>query len=369
MSRRCICIYVGSGSTGSCSGSGQQALASRPGPVCSLHPWPMDIDDLEQLADLAGLDAAAAFPAEPALANAAFPAEPALANAAFPAELDMLDALANAAPPDRPAGLDVQDIHELGILCVRRQPPLQLKHAWRSPEAIAHARHVLERTRQAARESTRQQALHHVEGQLEVVAADFPQVAQAVGLKRSRSSATTLACVGGSSRAMPLSRAESLIRAAFVQSVPRGLGVKHERLVAFAADLVQALQSKQLLHFLRKCAWWRHSSAREERNIVIIGYSHESDGTCQQIAQHRLQVIGRPSSQRLPTEVINQQGTFRIRLARVAARTGEILDTALFTEPWHSTSCVVLQKTSPFILAALERGMPFEAGSSENLAA
>ena len=331
----------------------------------------MELDDVDLL------DAAASVEAFAGAAGGLGPEpEDALAPrvAADPGDLDALDLdrigdLAEA-HPEVPADIGVCDVEQLEVLALRRQPPVPQRLAWRSSEAMSHARKALDEKRAAARAQKLQQRAQHMEGQLDLVATDFPDIARAVGIKRSASRAFSSSETSPTSRAMSFSRASSLIRAAFAQNVPRGLGIKHERLIAFSADLVITMQQKHLQLVLQKLAYFRQSSSASEQHCVIIAYSHESDGTCQQLAQHVLQQVGRPSAQRLPTEVVNQQGTFRIRLARLCKHSGEILDSVMITEPWQCASCVVLEKTSLFILAALERRMPFRlAGSSHALEA
>lgn len=115
-----------------------------------------------------------------------------------------------------------------------------------------------------------------------------------------------------------------------------------------------------MLALLHLCAWFRRQSPAGHCHEVHIQYVHESDSTGQNISQHLVQRIGRPSRQQLSTEVIHQQGVLHI-LLRVVSPDGTAHE-ADIVQVWLAPSLVLLGKTAVFLRTALERGMPFDIG-------
>ena len=228
---------------------------------------------------------------------------------------------------------------------------------------MMHSRSALEKKRRLAADVKTHAETAEKEANLRQVQQHFPEVARVchivVKAKHPK---------GGdalSSSQMGLERAGLLIRASYLDSVPRGLGVGHSRLVDFASSLAYASQVDGLADILKKCAIFRASSNQSWLNVVIIGFSHESDSTHQSVAQHLIQKVGRPASKRLATEVINQRGNFAFLLMRCNRQTAAIIHEEWFRFDWHCFSVVILEKTAPFIRRALQLGMPFQLGEDE----
>lgn len=241
----------------------------------------------------------------------------------------------------------------------------KVSHPHRGLEAMAHARAGRAQKRAGVAVAKAEARAQEATERLQHVARNFPLVVQASGVdvpgfKRLRSS-SQLPPNGEQGRPqMTEERAAALIRASFLaQRVTRGLGVRHERLICFAAELVVELREKGLADLLRKCAMFRCCAQPGEENIVCLGLAHESDSTGQGIAQHAIQRLGRASSSRLTTEVLSQQGTLHCRLLRVDRRTNDVLDEIEVRQDWFAPPQVILAKTSPFVLESLIRGMPF----------
>jgi hypothetical protein len=137
-------------------------------------------------------------------------------------------------------------IAELGN---RHQVAVVEDHAWRSVAAMGHARRALAAKRQLSKDA--KTAAHDLEQatKLARIAESFPQVARACGIRPSRGEVDAVA---GGKRGMSDTKALSLLRASFEAAVPRGLGVKHERLLCFAAELVTTLQQEGLMFFFEK---------------------------------------------------------------------------------------------------------------------
>lgn len=281
----------------------------------------------------------------------------ALAEARDLSLLERLGAEAPAVADDFAADLDA--IEGLGR---RHQPPLKRTFAQRSADSAAHARAALREKRDKAKQARLEESIAEQSEQLARVGEHFPAVGRACGILPQKRGAAAGSSADGAQ--MPEGRAVALIRAAFEpSSVPRGLGVKHERLVCFAADLVTTLQQQGLMSMLHRAALLRSSCDDPSfAHVVIVCYSHESDATSQGMAQHVIQRIGRASRRRLQTEIINQRGSFRISLRRVSRETGEVVASADLQQAWHSMSTAVLEKTAPFVLCALQRGMAFDLG-------
>lgn len=111
---------------------------------------------------------------------------------------------------------------------------------------------------------------------------------------------------------------------------------------------------------LERCAWFRHGPAEGERNLVLVSYSHESDGATQALSHRVIQRFGRAPKQLLPT----QQGTFHLRLMRISKATGEAIQEVVLKESWQCRSTVVLEKTAAFAMEAMARMFPFSIGDS-----
>lgn len=171
------------------------------------------------------------------------------------------------------------------------------------------------------------------------VAASFPQVAAALELPAAKRS-----------RALAEEEAAVLVRRAFDPNAMPGLGAqKPERTRALMASIVQRCQDEGLRNFLFKCAAFR---AQSNQHKVVLGLMYEFDTTCQSVAQALLQRIGRPSKQRLATEVYNRSCTIRAALLAPGAAP------VLFEMPFLVPPLVLMGKTSQFIAAAMQRGIP-----------
>lgn len=310
----------------------------------ALRPPRMELSDLDRLGEIAELggeyrDVGAASSADDVL--------------------DRCDALGAMQAVAGDVAADIDALERLVDLGRRRPaaPQQKRKLEWRSCEAMEVARQALKEKRQAQVVARAEARSDELASQLSRVARNFPKVARACEVALpSRSNASASGDDGTSDRFCVL------VRACFEAHVPRGLDVKHEKLLCFAATLAMDLQSRNLMVFLQKCAYFRLASTPSVKNLVIVGYSHESDGTSQQLAQHAISKIGRPSAQRLSTEVVNQSGFLRAKLLQVDRESGDLLESVWVRQPWHTPSVVVLAKTAPFVLEALLRGLPFSMG-------
>jgi hypothetical protein len=223
---------------------------------------------------------------------------------------------------------------------------------------MAHAREALGKQRLAAAKAKAKAEKAAQAEKDRRLAESFPEVARLCQITVPLSSTQPAG-------ELTLEKGDTLARASFLSNVPRGIGVKFDRLVTFAYNLTKSLQSTNLGKLLCKCAMFRALASDNADHVVSLGYSHESDSTQQQVAQHLIQRFGRPASKRLPTEVLNQRGTLTALLTRVDKQGGEVLSEQKLTCDWHSQSVVLLGKTSGFILRALELGMPFKLGTAE----
>ncbi len=258
-------------------------------------------------------------------------------------------------------GLDLADLDRLGEIARRRQAPLAPEpHARRSSEAMAHARKSKASKRKEAGDAKEAAEKETIETQLQRVQTLVPSIATSLGLQQRKKRSRIETKVKLSE-----DQATFLIRCSFQQSIPRGIGVRHSRLQAMACTLVFDLQSAGLAKMLWQCAMFRLRPDAGFVNVVVIGLTFESDSTTQKMAQHLIQAVGRPTKQRLDTEVVNSRGTIRVCLMQVRRSTGDVEDEVLFSHQWHARSCVIMGKTAPFILASLELGMPFELKSPE----
>jgi hypothetical protein len=130
----------------------------------------------------------------------------------------------------------------------------------RSADHIAHARKALEKKRDKRARTKLQDEVAARDSALAVVSSSFPQAARACGLKAPKAQPLHTSAVQPSRREeLPETRAANLLSAAFIPPgtrVPRGLGVRHSRLVAFAAELLKTLQEEGICMFLSRLAWW-----------------------------------------------------------------------------------------------------------------
>lgn len=289
-------------------------------------------------------------------------------------ELDRLERLAAGPQGDLGgpwAGLDRGDLDRVVELARSRPAPKPApKPAHRSHAAMAVARTALREKRLREERSQREEELREAQEQLQRVSRNFPLVARVCDVdvaisKRARTTSASSGQVAGSGKHIDEEKARALIRAAFANRSLRalgGLGVRHERLLCFMANLLRDLSIRGLLTFLRNCAALRRTQSFESQFVVLCGYAHESDGTSQSLAQHAIQKVGRASAGRLATEVLQQRGCFTFVILRISRRTGEVLDRISLSAPWHSPPMVLLGKSSPFILKGLSAGMPFDMG-------
>lgn len=203
----------------------------------------MDLDDLERLGELSDVGASGE------VAGLASPAMVAPLVVVVDSDADeddcdvvqIVDRPGGAAGHDEAAagGLDLVDIDALG------QP--------------AHARAGLEKKRRREQDAVTQAKLADQEQQWASVRENFPAVASALRLSHGQAPSGSAGASGSDCGSMTRSRAAALVRDSFEQVVRRGLGVRHERLLAFSADLCLTLQKKHLALFLQKCAWFRMS--------------------------------------------------------------------------------------------------------------
>jgi hypothetical protein len=243
--------------------------------------------------------------------------------------------------------VDIEDLDRVLALGRARQEPERYRHDRRSHGAMLHARTQPDKQRGAAKAEALAKKAARQDHHLAELQRLAPEVARALSIR-----------VGPASTKkgpMKEDRARCLLRVAFGPPKIKGLGVTHARLQAFVMELYTDLRDGGLLRFLNKCALWRKCSSSSVSHIVVMSYSHESDGTTQSIAQHVIQRIGRPCSKQLSTEVFNQRGTLHARFLIVDTASDELLHEQKWSQDWDSNSCVMLGKTSTFILAALQR--------------
>ena len=177
----------------------------------------------------------------------------------------------------------------------------------------------------------------------------FPGVARAMRLERPK---RAKAPNTEESQEMDPKRAESLTNAVFMPVLPRGLGVKGERLIVFAVQLAVNDQDRGRMMFLAKCAYFRALSTVEVRNLVCLGYAHQADSTLQQLAQQGLQSVGRATKAKINTEVLHQGCVFKCFLMQVDSD-DNVISEVWAEDVWQTHSTVLFARTSPFILQAL----------------
>jgi hypothetical protein len=266
--------------------------------------------------------------------------------------------IATSAAAAAAAELDVADFERLQQLGLRRQPaakPKAAPPAQRSCELLVVARGAKATKKRAADDAKVASEKAADARELQMVATLVPSIAKSLGLrhaaKRSR--------INKKEELSP-EQSKFLVRASFQSSIPRGLGVRHSRLQAFACQLALEAQDTGLAKLIWQCAAFRQNAEPGMIHIAVLGVSFESDSTTQKLAQHLIQAVGRPAKRRLDTEVVNQRGVVRICLMKVHRATGKIADETIFSVDWHSRSCVIMGKTAPYILKAFEKGLPFE---------
>jgi hypothetical protein len=207
-----------------------------------------------------------------------------------------------------------EDLDMLEQLGRRRQPrPLPEPPAWRSGDATKKARDGKAAKRRAAQEAAAAKEKAERDAELQRVCVLAPEVARALALQGPKAKRAR------GTREMSLDRSLFVVRAAFSARIPRGLGVRHSRLQAFACGLAMDAQSVGVAELLYKCAVFRKYAAPGEVNIATFGLSYESDSTSHGMSQHLIQTVGRPSNQRLSTEVVNQRGFSLITTGAVTA--------------------------------------------------
>jgi hypothetical protein len=277
--------------------------------------------------------------------------------------VDALDALAEAQPDPDDDLFSMGQLDRVAQLGHRRQPVVVQeapRFAQRSLDAMAHARAAKTAKRKASADASavaREAKLQHQLQQVRVLA---PQAALAIGVEAK------IATIDRVGQPMPVERADFLIRSAFHPGTVRHLGVRHSRLQQFTVELVKDLQECGLACALLKCTLWRQSAPRGLKHLVVLGHSHENDSTTQGMAQHLIQTLGRPARKRLATEVMNQRGGLVFWLSVIEVASDQVVEESKFRYHWHSRSTVVLGKGSPYIVRALELGMPFAFGDSDS---
>jgi hypothetical protein len=282
-------------------------------------------------------------------------------NVALLDGMDDMDLIAEALPEAPGLDLDLDLLDQLGR---RRQParaaPQPTRYEKRSAHLMEHARAALDKKRSKVALNAEREQVAKKDAVLAKLASSFPHAATALGVRLPKGTPLTRRflrrCADPDSRQnLTSDRAADLCRAAFLGGgtlVPRGLGVRHSHLVAFAADLVHTLQHEGMLQFLQKCAWWRWLHDPDHTHKVLLAYTHESDSTCQSIAQQAIQTVGRASKARLATEIIQQRGRLHASLMRLSKVSGDLVDEQNVCHEWQSSSMVVLSKTAPFLVEA-----------------
>ena len=96
-----------------------------------------------------------------------------------------------------------------------------------------------------------------------------------------------------------------------------------------------------------KCLQFKRLDPENHCVVAYLGY--ESDCTEQGIAQHLIQKIGRPSTRRLNTEVLNHRGVIRMLLTSPSTST-------MIVEPYVCRSQVLLGKSATFLYEGNRRG-------------
>lgn len=152
-------------------------------------------------------------------------------------------------------------------------------------------------------------------------------------------------------RLMDEDTAEVVIRRAFDPSAARGFGLmRPERARAIAADVVMRQQEDGLATLLLKCALFR--AAAKGKHQVVISVSYELDSTCQSISQALIQKVGRATTRRLATEVLNHSCVIS-----AALMSPDQLPTYV-EETFFLPSLILKGATAEFIAAAMQRGVP-----------
>lgn len=271
------------------------------------------------------------------------------------------DAVGELGPRGDGPAFDAASLDRLFDLGHQVQPKPKAKLEKRSFELMRHARAQKSQNEHKRKIAKLQETIHTQGSALQRVSQVFPDAARGVGIKAQTRRRT-------GSEAMPMERAAALIKAATssaCESKPsmKGVGVKPQRLWAFTAGLLEELQGRGLIELLLVCRAFRRQSSAENSCEVHLHYTHESDATAQGIGQQLIQRLGRPSRQKLSTEVMHQQGMLR-GLVRMVSANGEVFETT-FAQVWLVPSMVMLGKTSGFVHRALCRGMPFAIGEEE----
>lgn len=151
-------------------------------------------------------------------------------------------------------------------------------------------------------------------------------------------------------RLMDEDTAEVVIRRAFDPSAARGFGLmRPERSRAIAADIVMR-QQDGLATLLLKCALFR--AAAKGKHQVVISVSYERDSTCHSISQALIQKVGRATTRRLATEVLNHSCVIS-----AALMSPDELPTYV-EETFILPSLILKGATAEFIAAAMQRGVP-----------
>jgi hypothetical protein len=270
---------------------------------------------------------------------------------------DLCLAMEVAAPPVAAdsGGLDLSDIDRLAQLSRREEVPRRVAER-RSFEAMEHARAGKAKLDSQRREAALKGALTTKDAQLQKVARNFPEIARVLGVSGGST--------GGRGKEITEERAEHLMLISYSPSQPKGMGTSTwKNLVSFTSRFAESCQQHGLFDLLGRCAAFQALSNTEHVCTCTLGYSHESDSTCQALAQAALQSFGRPATKRLATEVLNQRGSFFVLLQKINRRTGAVVLETTIQHDWHSHSLALLGKTGPFILKALQLGMPFSMGT------
>ena len=271
--------------------------------------------------------------------------------------------LAHGGDEDAAQHLDVDELDRMAVLARRVQPRLrqEVHYEQRSGQLLAHAREQKMNKMKSKQLVEKDREKEVLQQQLDAVREAFPGVARSCDIRAPRRTGIVATVHEMRKDSMTDTRASKLLIAVFQDKIPRGLGVKHERLLLFTSDLLKKGLEHGMLAFLEKCVEFRKNSDAQVKNTVHLGYSHESDGTRQMISQRAIQAVGRPSAARLGCEVINQRGYFRAMLMSVDRTDNSIvLKKNLSEQIWTAHSCVILAKTAPFILKSLQIGMPFD---------
>lgn len=312
--------------------------------IDSDDEFPAAQDDLDALDALAGLGA--------------LPGDGGAAAGLGEADLDKLEDIGREGgaleEQAADASLPVEDLDRLQQLANRNPPRPPRKFAKRSRELMAFARQKLATTRAAVRAQRAQAEKEDLANQLQMVKLNFSGVARACGLYGPKGKRPP-----GTSQKCSEAKAALLVRAAFQKSAPNNIGIRFERLTCFAAKLYLELQTRGLISLMMSCAWFRAQADEASSRYVFMTYTYESDSTQQSMSQEAIQRVGRPTKQRLSTEVLNQRGYITVELAIVDRNTGE-RHSAMLAESLVSESVVLLGKTAPFLHKGMQRGLAFD---------